>query len=283
MAETCLMSAPKEAPVVPRRYHTMPAKERALWARHIEIKDALASAGLKGDPRGVRKLEEELKLLEDQIYAPWRRRKKEARPAAERFSYRIPVVEAETGRVKGHLVADQDGVHRPEALRESLPPNDSRRSWLRVLDPSPATRREASHTWHATGHKGRPLCPGCRGRKDLTYLEFRNDEEAVRWKSSPVLAVCDAVAVDLLERSRKEVFGITSLKRRVPWACAQPPAEWDSHQEDSPEAPPKESQRGKHRSPRSLANLIPNARGAAAKKAPFFSSEIGLRGPSFAT
>ena len=220
MTETCLMSAPKEAPVAPRRYPTMPAKERALWARHLEIKDALASAGLKGDLRGVRKLEEELKLLEDQIYAPWRRRKKEAHPVAERFSYRIPVIEAETGRVKGHLVADQDGVHRPEALQEPLPPNDTRRPWLKVLEPSKAARQGASRTWHATGHKGRPRCPGCRCRKDLIYLEFRNSDESDRWKSSPVLAVCGAASAPLLARSRREVFGITALGGRIPWTCA---------------------------------------------------------------
>ena len=280
MNETCVAIAPAkvsapapEAPKPPRRYPTMSSGERALWARHLELKDALASAGLKGDLRGVRTLEEELKLLEDRIYAPWRRRKKEARPVAERFSYKIPVVEAETGRVKGHLVADPNGIHRPEALQEPLPPNDTQRSWLKVLEPSKAARQEASRTWHATGHKGRPRCPGCRCRKDLIYLEFRNGDEADRWRSSPVLAVCDAAAVNLVERSRREVFGITTLGGRVPWGCAQPPAGTGSPLENPTEEPRKESRRGKHRNPRSLANLIPHARGGPAGRPHSFRVE----------
>jgi len=44
--------------------------ERVLWARHLELKDAIAAAQFKGDLRQTRKLEEELKRLKDEIFAP---------------------------------------------------------------------------------------------------------------------------------------------------------------------------------------------------------------------
>ena len=249
--------------------------DRALWAKHLALKDALSAAGLKGEVGRVQRLEKELMLLENRIFARWRKRKKEPTPRAERFAYKIPLIDGDTGRLKGYVVANQDKVHRIEALQDPLPPNDSRCSWLKVLDPSRAVRERAARTWHAKGHTGRPRCPGCRGRKELTYLEFHNGEESDRFKILPVLAVCDKTAVCLLMRSRREIFGVTALGSRLPWPCleAADSAATPVHEEPpqiQPAGPGRGGWRGK---PGSLAALQRHRAGGSAQKASSLSAK----------
>jgi len=141
-----------------------------------------------------------------------------------------------------------------------MPENTGGREWLRVIEDSPYAREKASRIWHTLGHKGRPQCPGCRRRTELAYLEFRNWDEDARFKIPHVMAMCEESAAQLLDLSRRFVFGVTAVGTRVGWPCAgtlvMPPEEEPAPVPEP--APKKESGRGKN--PRSLANLIPNAR-----------------------
>ncbi len=255
-------------------------KDRALWAKHLALKDALSTASFKGEAGQTQRLEKKLMLLESRIFTHWRKRKKDPNPPAERFAYKIPLIEVELDRLKGYLVADQDGIHRIEALQDPLPPNDSRCLWLKVLDPSKAVRERAARTWHAKGHTGRPQCPGCRGRKDLTYLEFHNGEETDRLKVFPVLAVCDKTVLNLLVRSRREIFGVTALGSRVPWPCLEAAESatpvYEEPLETQPVGPGRGGWRGK---PGSLAALFRNRVGGSAHKGHSLSVKPAFGGP----
>ena len=193
---------------------------RALWKRHLELRDAIVVAEGSGQFREVRALEEELRKLKARIFARYRKRSLPQARVSDPFRYRIPIVEQGSGKMIGYLVADEKGVHRPRELQSPLPPNFPRREWLKVFPPSKLARHKAALTWKALGHSGRPQCPGCRRRSDLVYLEFRNWDEADRWKISHALAVCDQTAVKLLRRARSHIFGVTAVGRRIPWTCA---------------------------------------------------------------
>lgn len=236
---------------------------RELWRRRLTLRDALTAAELSGCARATRRLEEELRLVTRRLF-PERRdlsRHPRLRPA---FAYKIPLVLAETGQVLGYLIADQDGVHTPAALVRPLPQNEAGRAWLRALAPATPVMERARRAWQGFGHRGRPRCPGCRRRVELCYLEFRNVDAADRPGNHPALAVCDAAALELLDLSRKFVFGVSAVGTRVPFPCAsRPPAPQERAPEPLEAGVPAASRRGKHRNPRSLANLIPNARGRA--------------------
>ncbi len=238
----------------------MQEKERELWARHLALKDGIANASLKGRFKEAEKLEGQLQALEDRLFSRWRRKEKASHHPPEEFSYKIPVVEAEPGRLLGHKVADQDGVHDPADLDGPLPPNGSHREWLKVIEPSRDARERATRTWRALGHAGQPRCIGCRRRSELTYLEFRNWDDSDRFKIPHVLAVCDESAAELLERSRAEVFGVTAVGTKVKWPCAAEIVHAPGY--GAAEAPcpqVRKSRRGGWRGdPRSLANLRQN-------------------------
>lgn len=322
----------------------MSPEERQLWARHLGLKRAINGAYFRRRIKEAQKLEEELRALEDQIFSRWRKPKSPPAPP-ERFSYRIPVRDGETGRALGYKIADQDGVHdlangsasgpddvgeldpvraerwsralaavdahaleckecntkRPRDGRDNrryepyapcpkarrleveerraresaqrsarrdrgLPANESGREWLKQIEPSKEARDRAARTWHALEHVGRPRCPGCRKRKEIVYLEFRNWNEEARFKIPHVMAVCDEAARGLLELARRSVFGVTALGRRVSWSCRAPITQTVRRAERAPSPPVRlETRRGRH--PRSLANLIPNARHRKAKTA----------------
>ena len=238
---------------------------RALWKRHLELRDAIFAAEGSGQFQKVRALEEELRKLKDTIFARYRKRSLPQARVSDPFRYRIPIVEQGSGKMIGYLVADEKGVHRPRELQSPLPPNFPRREWLKVFPPSKLARHKAALTWKALGHSGRPQCPGCRRRSDLVTLEFRNWDEADRWKISHVLAVCDSHATGLLELARRNVFGVTALGGRIPWekiGASEKPVPLTR----KGNKPGRDSQRGKHRNRKSLANLIPNARSRSAKE-----------------
>lgn len=244
------------------RVPAISAPRRELWRRRLTLRDALTTAELSGCARDVRRLGEELRLVTAQLFPP---RRDLGRRSRERlvFAYRIPVVRAESGQILGFLIADQDGVHTPASLVRPLPRNESGRAWLRALAPGSLVVERARRAWQSLGHRGRPRCPGCRRRVDLCYLEFRNVDAANHLGSHPILAVCDAAALELLDLSRQLVFGFSAVGTRVPFPCVSCSLRSDENPAPQPAEVdvPAASRRGKHRNPRSLANLIPNARG----------------------
>lgn len=239
----------------------MSTPRRELWRRRLTLRDALTAAALSGSARATRRLEEELRLVTRRLFPATRERRPRPRGRIA-FAYKIPLVRAETGQVLGHLIADQDGVRTPATLVRPLPRNETGRAWLRALAPTTPVMEKARRAWQGLGHRGRPRCPGCRRRVELCYLEFRNVDAADRLWSHPALAVCDAAALELLDLSRKSVFGVSAVGTRVSFPCASRPAATQDRAPESLEAAvTAASRRGKHRNPRSLANLIPNARG----------------------
>jgi hypothetical protein len=241
---------------------TTEGRDRALWERRLEVRDALASADLAGRHLESRRYEKELESLNEQLF-PARGGRAEPPRVREQFSYRIPILDRETRVQKGYLIADQDGVHAPDPGSEAIPPNSDDRGWLRPLEAAKPVKKRAVRAWHSLGHRGRPRCPGCQARLDLVYLEFRNGDPSDRLKSNPVLAVCEGTATRFLQRARREVFGTTALVKRIPFPCAPATATSQVPPAVALEPAGGPSFRGKHQNHRSLANLIPNARSAS--------------------
>jgi hypothetical protein len=148
-------------------------------------------------------------------------------------------------------------VHTPQDLVRPLPRNPSGRAWLKAVEPSKDAKERALRSWRAAGHRGRPCCPGCRSRTDLVYLEFRNADPGDRFRTHPILAVCDGTAARLIHRARREIFGPTSLVHRIAWACRLPepeilPAPPESATSPAP-GPGRGGWRGRDASLRALA------------------------------
>jgi hypothetical protein len=244
------------------RTPTTEGRDRELWARRLAVRDALASADLAGRHLESRRYEKELESLNDQLF-PARGGRAEPPRVPEQFSYRIPILDRETRVQRGYLIADQDGVHAPDPGSEAFPPNSDDRAWLRPLEPAKPVKERATRAWHSLGHRGRPRCPGCHSRIDLVYLEFRNADPGDRFRTHPVLAVCDRTASELRRRARREIFGPTALVKRIPFPCAMATVSPEISPTLAGEPAVRPSLRGKHRNHRSLANLIPNARSAS--------------------
>jgi hypothetical protein len=205
--------------VAAKRSQALADPERALWARRLALQDSLAAADLAGRHIDSKRFEAALQEVNDTLFRRWRNHSATPHSPRERFSYAIAVIDPESKRLLGHLVADETGVHTPRELVRPLPTNQGGRAWLKVVDPTKDARERALRSWHAAGHRGRPVCPGCRSRIDLVYLEFRNADPGDRFRTHPILAVCDGTAAELIHRARREVFGPTSLVRRIPWPC----------------------------------------------------------------
>lgn len=185
------------------RSQAIAGPERALWARRRALLDSLAAADLAGRHVDSKRFEVALHEVNETLFRQWRVRSATPPSPRERFSYGIPIIDPESKRLLGHLIADEAGVHTPPELVRPLPGNPSGRAWLKVMEPTKDVKERALRSWRAAGHRGRPGCPGCRSRTDLVYLEFRNADPGDRFRSHPILAVCDETAVRLIHRARR--------------------------------------------------------------------------------